>query len=95
MYNCCRVKTTSDCLLLTVPLGVALRWSVVAAATATTVCHGYDVGSTIERLVEVADVTRDVLVSGDGEGNDGLPSQVSTLKNPEEREDGNVPRSKK
>lgn len=41
------------------------------AATAA-VGHGHDVRPAVERLVEVADVTRDVLVSRDGEGNEGL-----------------------
>lgn len=37
--------------------------------------HGLHVGTLLEGLVEVADVARDVLVSGDGEGDDGLYSR--------------------
>lgn len=36
--------------------------------------HGLNIGSLLEGLVEVADVARDILVSGDGEWNDGLVS---------------------
>ena len=36
------------------------------------VCHGLDVGSLLEGLVEPADVADDVFVPGDGEGDDGL-----------------------
>lgn len=42
----------------------------MVAATVTAVCHGDDVGSTIQRLVEVANVARDVLVSGDSKRDD-------------------------
>lgn len=49
-----------------------MLWRRRMAAAATTVGHGHDVRAALERLVEVADVAGDVLVPGDGEGNDGL-----------------------
>lgn len=42
------------------------------AAAAAAIGHGHDIGPVLQRLVEVADVARDVLVAGDGEWNEGL-----------------------
>ena len=46
--------------------------SAAAAAAAAAVGHGRDVRAVLERLVEVADAARDILVAVDGEGDDGL-----------------------
>jgi hypothetical protein len=48
------------------------RLSLPLNRTLPPVGHGLHVGPLLEGLVEVADVARDVLVSGDGEGDDGL-----------------------
>lgn len=58
------------------------RGMTAAAASAASVGHGHDVRTALEGLVEVADVARDVLVPGDGEGDDGLVQiLVSTRQN--------------
>ena len=51
-----------------------LRWrlSLPLNGTLAPIRHGLDIGPLLEGLVEVADVARDILVSGDGEGDDGL-----------------------
>lgn len=48
--------------------------SLILNLPVATLGHSLDIGSLLEGLVEVADVARDVLVSGNGEGNDGLVS---------------------
>lgn len=57
-------------------LRARLRWRLLLLLLRrlAAVGHGHDVGTVLERLVEAADVTRHVLVSLDGEGNQGLPA---------------------
>lgn len=48
------------------------RLLLAAAATCAAIGHGHDIGAVLERLVETTDVASHILVSMDGEGNEGL-----------------------
>jgi len=52
-------------------VGLVLLLMASTAATST-IGHGHDIGAVLERLLKATDVACDVLVSLDGEGDDGL-----------------------
>lgn len=63
---------------------------MVLSTAATTVCHRLYVGSLLERLVEPADMARDILVALNREGDNRLHTYVSTysVRDRRDREGG-------
>lgn len=53
--------------------------AVLAAGALATIGHGHDVGALLEGFVKVADAADDVLVSLDGERNQGLFSLLVSM----------------
>jgi len=48
---------------------------LVLGVSITVVLHGHDIGTFVEGLVELANVTGDILVAGNGKGNERLESR--------------------